>query len=153
MKQGIIFVLLILTISCLCSWTIFLHNKYNKSTWTIRIGKTELLSSKKDKLGDSAYVNLNMFKKDTLFVEKYTCLFGGGTVSVLTILNEESKVISTTTNTNSSLGYSASIPIKDIINSNEFNNAKTISIYFSILRTKEDNNENVLLGKLKLRQI
>ncbi len=144
-KATLYFLAAILIVLCSLSMNI-----KNANTWSIRIGKTEVMNWQKNELGETAILKKNKLKlTDTLFTQRYLCgNTGGYSTTTLVIKNELSQTIKESIHKGDQFMYTAQISINDILTSSGFTYGQPISLFFSIDNKTGKISETVLLGKL-----
>lgn len=127
-------------------------SSFNANTWSITIGKTELLSWMKHGIGAEASVKKSALRlSDTLHAQMYFCGSDAQhSTSVLTIKNSSDSLIASYPHKNTGLGFEADAPLKGFLN--QCSPGETLQLYFSIFNAEQKAlNRTLLLGKLKLR--
>lgn len=153
MKKNILFIFIIISF-VFCSWTEKRKNTLNINSWSIHIGKKEILASRKKKqMGETAIVDLKKIETtDTLFVQRYLCGYTGqNSNSTLTIKNQQNEIIHETVNKNNQLMFTAKMAMSNILSSKKFHPDIILSVFFSIDSKSENLKQTVLIGKLKIK--
>lgn len=124
----------------------------NVNTWSISVGKTQLLSWMKQEIGAEASVKKSALRlSDTLHAQMYFCgSDAGNSTSVLTIKNSSDSLIAAFPHKNTGPGFEADAPLKGFLS--QCSPGETLQLYFSIFNAEQKAmNRTLLLGKLKLR--
>lgn len=144
--------LLLLTTMSLTGSDTAIPNSLNSNTWSISIGKTELLSWMKQEIGAEVSVRKSALRlSDTLHAEMYFCGSNAQrSISVLTIKNSSDKLLASYPHQNNGMGFEANAPLKGFLNQGA--TGETLLIYFSVFDAEQKAlNRTILLGKLKLQ--
>lgn len=138
--------LLVLVAFGFSSWTTL-----NSNTWNIKIGEKYVLSSRKNEIGDTAFIAINDLKQtDTLFVSRYLCGYRGQNCTTrLSIRNEQNELVQETIREGFCWGFEGQMPLSAILKSTKFRTGETLSIYFSYNSNSNGEFETLLLGRLK----
>lgn len=150
MRNDFIALLLMMTVS-LAGGRTATSNSFNTNTWSISIGKTELLSWRKQEIGAEAGVKRSALRlSDTLHARMYFCGSNARhSISVLTIRNSSDKLIASYTHQNQGIGFEADAPLNGFLD--QCPQGESLQVYFSILDAEQKAlNRTILLGKLKL---
>lgn len=143
------FYLLSLICLILCSWKAPL----NTNSWSIRIGKNEVLASwKNNKMGDTARLDLKKLNPDdTLFAGQHLCGSSAkGALVTLTLKNERNEIIAKTSNRESQWDFAAAMPLKGILTSPDLRPGQTLRVFFSIEWEQKEKPQTDMLGVLLL---
>lgn len=133
------------------SWT--LERPLNRDTWFVKLGKKDLLTWQKNKVGDTATLDLIKLKiNDTLYVQQYFC--GGSaenSITTLQLINHDNKIIAESINTKDDLlFFTGKIALKDVFIKNHVQQGEIINILFTIRQDVGNLDERLLLGRLRL---
>ncbi len=125
---------------------------FNVNTWSISVGKTELMSWMKQEIGAETSVKKSALRlSDTLHAQMYFCgSDAGNSTSVLTIKNSSDSLIAAFSHRNTGLSFEADAPLKAFLT--QCSPGETLQLYFSIFNAEQKTlNRTILLGKLKFR--
>lgn len=124
----------------------------NSNSWHIRTGKKTVMSSGKNKMGDTIYLARQLGNDDRFVASMFFC--GSNTANAtakLTLKNEEGLLITECIQRlDHGLYYWAELPASSILHSPVFERTTMICVYFTVKNQAEDFNNCYLLGCIRL---
>jgi hypothetical protein len=132
----------------------FYCNNYTiySDSWSITIGKSEVLSSKKNKMGDLAVIEKSQNLNDTIYAQRYLCGAMSDDITSSIIIKKNNEIICERSNLNSGLDFFSKIELSKVFKNANVEQGDILDIYFKIdWETEISNSETVLLGKLKIK--
>jgi len=149
MRKYLVFLLFI---NCIVftSWTLAKSHLLNANSWSISIGKKEVLASwKNNKMGDTAVLfKKNLNPSDTVFTEQFWCGYSGVKCTTkLTITNSDKQIIKESI-VKDNQWLSMQILLSDILNSQNIKNNGIAEVYFTVNNSEQNINQTAMLGVL-----
>ncbi|RZJ65527.1 MAG: hypothetical protein EOO50_13350 [Flavobacterium sp.] len=126
----------------------------NSNSWSISIGKKEILASYKgNKMGDLATIETASVKPtDVLVAKRYLCgMSAQDATSTLIFKNSSNDIINETQNTDDGMTFFVRLPMAKILESPNFEKG-IVDVYFVIdTKVKTEKKDAVLLGRLNFK--
>jgi hypothetical protein len=152
MKKHLSLLLILSTLLFSAFTTSNRSKSFNTNSWSVSIGKTDLLCQTKNRIGDEIVIAKKSLKAtQVLHARMYFCgQSADNATATLTIKNNFNKTLKEYSKQSYGLEFGADAPLKDFIE--EFLPGQTIKIYFSISGAENEGlNTTVLLGQIKLK--